>query len=132
MVEIGLIMVGQVPVSHVEIRIVLHPILPILLLRRTSEMCIYYADDHNVDEDLRTIASQSGYWDGKSVAGIAQRHMNNTLSDTYIYVASSSTENSQIIRMRTVSTKTRRLSRFTGVNVVDPGPIRIMVSSCAL
>ena len=40
-----------------------HPIVLILwLLRPTSEMCIFYADYHDVDEDHVIIPLYGGYW----------------------------------------------------------------------
>ena len=55
--------------------------------RRHLKMFIYYTDEHDVDENLRTIASY-GESPG-SGAGIACRHMNDIHTNMYSYVASS-------------------------------------------
>ena len=45
----------------------------------------YYTDDHDVDEDRATITSCGGYWYFPSRAGIALRHMNNSVPATDFY-----------------------------------------------
>ena len=48
----------------------------------------YYSDDHNVDEDLTTIANQGGAWGYVTLAGVMQRAINDSPSTTYELVAS--------------------------------------------
>ena len=80
-------------VSHIEIFFIFRPIHSILLLRRTSEICIYYTDDHNVDESITAITNHGGHWSYASMTGAMIRHMNDIHTNTYIYVASSNMKN---------------------------------------
>ena len=44
--------------------------------RRHLKMIKYYTDEHNVDEDLRTLASQGGFWGYYgSGSGITMRYV---------------------------------------------------------
>ena len=47
----------------------------------------YYTDLHDVDEDLKTITSQGGYWVHGVYTGIAHRDMNSTSSYVSSHVA---------------------------------------------
>ena len=57
------------------------------LLRRTSEIYIFYTDHHDVDENLRTIGMQGGYYSDDSLSGIAYREVKYQLSTTFDVVA---------------------------------------------
>ena len=43
--------------------------------RRHLKMFIYYTDEHDVDEDLRTILIQGGNWPGTAMEGVVFRDM---------------------------------------------------------
>ena len=47
-----------------------------------------YTDNHDVDEDARTIESQGGSWPHGSYVGIALRDMEDSPTETYGTVAS--------------------------------------------
>lgn len=47
----------------------------------------YYTDDHDVDEDMRTICTHGGQWVNTS-AGITMRTMNDTPTSSWDHVAS--------------------------------------------
>ena len=51
-------------------------------------MCIYYTDEHNVDEDATTIANYGGRWDKTSSVGITLRELFDTSSGAANTVAS--------------------------------------------
>ena len=60
-----------------------------MLLRPTSEMCIYYADYHDVDEDVKTITAHGGQWVFTTGAGVAARYMGDrspTVSHTVAFM----------------------------------------------
>ena len=48
----------------------------------------YYTDQHNVDEDLKTITSQGGRWGYEDMAGIARRTINDTPTTAFEFAAS--------------------------------------------
>lgn len=53
--------------------------------RRHLKMIKYYTDEHNVDEDLRTLASQGGFWGYYgSGSGITMRYV---FDDPSIYAS---------------------------------------------
>lgn len=54
----------------------------------------YYADYHNVDEDIRSITSQGDEFAHRSDPGITARHVNNTPSDIFATVAYKYNKNS--------------------------------------
>jgi len=72
---------------------------------RHWKLIIYYTDSHDVDEDKVTIVIYGGYWITDNIAGIGLRGMWDSPSTFDHGVASSNVKNSQIIRMRTRSTK---------------------------
>ena len=55
---------------------------------RHPKLIKYYTDEHDVDEDLRTIASCNGNWPNENLAGVTFRHMNDIHINTYNFVAS--------------------------------------------
>ena len=57
-------------------------------------MCIYYTDEHDVDENMVTIMNQSGMWLNGSMVGITIRTMNDTPTSSPDYVASLKNKNS--------------------------------------
>ena len=57
-------------------------------------MCIYYTDEHNVDEDATTIANYGGRWDKTSSVGITLRELFDTSSGAANTVASLKNKNS--------------------------------------
>ena len=71
----------------------------------TGGCCIFYTDEHNVDEDVMTIISQGDSWNGTVSAGITFRFVVRTSSYSSVVVASSNMKNSQIVRIITMSTK---------------------------
>ena len=71
----------------------------------TSKVFLNYTDWHEVDEDERTIPFHGGHQLRDSMTGIADLDMAHTPTNYYDIVASSNMKNSQIIRMRTMSTK---------------------------
>ena len=72
---------------------------------------IYYTDAHDVDESVATIGNFGGHFNvGEvSVVGMLMRYLDSYTTKNLSFVASSNTENSQIIRIRMMSTKTLRL-----------------------
>ena len=68
-------------------------------------MIKYYTDEHNVDEDLRTIAKQGARYEDPDYAGIFKRNLNRDEFYSASSVASSNMKNSHIIRITTMSTK---------------------------
>ena len=48
----------------------------------------YYTDEHNVDEDVRTIVDQGGRHDHDTWAGIARRVMSDPPTTTWVDAAS--------------------------------------------
>ena len=76
-----------------------------MLLRRTSEMFIYYTDSHDVDEDKRTILRHGEHWPGSTFTGIVMRFLFDNPSQITSDVASSNMKNSAIIRIIIMSTK---------------------------
>ena len=91
------------------------PMYSVMLLHRTSEMCIYYTDGHEVDEDKTTICKCGGGWYSHIEAGIMDRDTFLHSSQVWDPVASSNMKNSQIIRIITMSTK------MSGLSVVVAG-----------
>ena len=55
-----------------------------------------YTDHHDVDEDLATIALLGGFWPSGIKTGIACRYLTD-YTTTQMFVASSNTQNSQIL-----------------------------------
>ena len=51
-------------------------------------MCIYYTDEHDVDENMVTIMNQGGQWPHENSAGITIRTMNDIPTSSPDYVAS--------------------------------------------
>ena len=78
-------------------------------------MINYYTDEHNVDEDLRTIAKQGARYEDPDYAGIFKRNLNRDEFYSASSVASSNMKNSHIIRITTMSTK------MSGLSVVVAG-----------
>ena len=79
-------------VSHVDVWISIRPIYPLLLLRRTHKIW-NYTDDHDVDEDLRTILLQGGMWYQNDNAGGTCRYMGDTPTTAWDTAASSDIRN---------------------------------------
>ena len=75
-----------------------------------SRLIIYYADWHDVDEDLMTVSSQGGEWFDKTYCGVIFRDLSDVPGNYFSGAASRSPKVIFIIRMRTMSTKMRRLS----------------------
>ena len=63
-------------------------IITILLLRRTSEICIFYTDEHNVDEDMTAIFGQGGGWTDNIWAGITRQDIDDSPTTAFDGVAS--------------------------------------------
>ena len=64
-----------------------------LLCGRVMLLCAgilgrYYTDPHDVDEEMRTISIQGGYWVDHTAAGITHRDMGGTSSYVFPSVAS--------------------------------------------
>ena len=76
----------------------------------TSKDIIYYTDWHDVDEDRLTIPVYGCMWLGDRATsdgtGIYRRDMYDPVDHASYTVASSNMKNSQIIRIRIMSTKT--------------------------
>ena len=63
-----------------------------MLLRRASEICIYYSDNHDVDEDSKTLSAFGGNWnDGGETTrmGLFQRHLYDSIYEHNTTAASS-------------------------------------------
>jgi hypothetical protein len=54
----------------------------------TSEDIIYYTDWHDVDEDMRTIASYGGHYNAEGTVGIMDRNPSSNFTEVYEFVAS--------------------------------------------
>ena len=76
----------------------------------TSKVFLNYTDWHEVDEDERTILVYGCMWLGDRATsdgtGIYRRDMYDPVDHASYTVASSNMKNSQIIRIRIMSTKT--------------------------
>ena len=113
-------------VSHVDVWISIRPIYPLLLLRRTHKIW-NYTDDHDVDEDLRTILLQGGMWYQNDNAGGTCRYMGDTPTTAWDTAASSDIRNwSNIIRIFMMSTKISELF----APMMEVGYMRTMKVSC--
>ena len=64
-----------------------------LLQCQHPKLIKYYTDSHNVDEDLRTIASYSGDFGNVVFSGIFARGSDNAPTEAWDIVASSITKN---------------------------------------
>jgi len=64
-----------------------------MLLRRTSEICIFYTDMHDVDEDVRTIMIQGSGWANVIDSGVFIRGMDDDPVSLVNVVASSNVNN---------------------------------------
>lgn len=73
---------------YVDIQSLFRPIYPMVLLRPTSEMCIYYTDCHDVDEEMRTITHHGGDYNHAADAGITERFMDHAITYSGVWVAS--------------------------------------------
>ena len=60
----------------------------------TSENNLNYTDWHHVDEELRAITLQNGYWTDGNLAGITYREMKYYSTTTFDCVASLKNKNS--------------------------------------
>ena len=84
-----------------------------LLCGRVMLLCAgilgrFYTDYHDVDEDLRTVTNQGGFWSTWGInesAGMMCRQENYTHIYSDVFVASSNMKNSLIIRTLMMSTK---------------------------
>ena len=73
----------------------LSPMQPLVLLLDVdiSRLIIYYTDNQDVDEDLRTISAHGGNWYYANEAGVTHRHMFDASTNVYDIVASSNMQN---------------------------------------
>ena len=62
----------------------------------TGGCCIFYTDDHNVDEDLRTILIQGGSWPATVLEGITMRDMQR---ENFYHADGVASSNMQTIRL---------------------------------